>query len=551
MNSIKKFINYFFLKLQNKWEKKDIEQRENYVGKRKIDHFRRNIIKYKNLSDLISVSTQFLKDFLQTENVGFYFWNEEIGHFVDSKEKEYNNSKIQIFDPFILTISEYDIIFLKRNIDFIRNENHKNIILNFMNTKNANILIPLILNESILGFIYANTSKYITISEYFILEEFRYFVIITLSNTLIYSRLENILKNLEKTIQERTKELEKAQQILIQQEKMATLGTMIAGIAHEFNTPISVIQNSSTQVIQYFESLVEIFFLKKDFRKLPDEFLNVLYYFIYHLAVSHKDVQIKTYKLKKMLKEYLNSHHISYDEKLIQFLVDFNFYKGDNIIFENKNNLIHKIIELYNQSNEEDRQLILDIMKFLAIIYENINRIQYSSQSIIKLVRSLRNYVRSSKNELLSHNIVQIIENSIQLVMNSIKHKIKIITNYEYNKEIVCDSNQIQQVIINIVMNAFNALKSTDNPDPTIKILTREISNEKIEIQIQDNGPGIPEEIQLQVWDPFFTTKPQGEGTGLGLGIVKNIIENHQGKVFFESNQQGTTFFIQLYKNPP
>ncbi len=74
MNFIKKIINYFLLKFQNKSRKKDIEQRENYIGKRKIDHFRRNIIKYKNLSDLISVSTEFLKDLLLTENIGFYFW---------------------------------------------------------------------------------------------------------------------------------------------------------------------------------------------------------------------------------------------------------------------------------------------------------------------------------------------------------------------------------------------------------------------------------------------------------------------------------------------
>lgn len=97
-------------------------------------------------------------------------------------------------------------------------------------------------------------------------------------------------------------------------------------------------------------------------------------------------------------------------------------------------------------------------------------------------------------------------------------------------------------------MNSYQALMSSKNPDPTVIIKTKELNENTVQIQVIDNGPGIPKEIQDLIWDPFFTTKAQGEGTGLGLGIVRNIVENHNGKIYFESNEKGTTFFCRITK---
>jgi len=548
-----KKINYYFNSFLNFYIKKFFrtEKREAYIGKRKIDQFRRSIIKYRKVEEIIQYTCDFLKDFLSTQQIGFFYWHKELGHFVDYTEKENFQHKIQIFDPLILVLTEYDLILLKKNIELIRNEEHRKIILEFMNQKKANIVIPLILNESVLGLIYAKTDKYINIADYFLLDELRYFVIVTLSNALIYLSLENLLKTLEERVKERTKELEKAHQTLLQQEKMATLGTMISGIAHELNTPIGVIQASSKQITKNFETLIEIFFLKKDFKNLPDEFFEILYYFIFHLSISNSNVQTKAYKLKKQLKEYFDLNKIPYDDNLMNFLIDFKFYDGNNEVFINKNNLVNKITNLYNQYSKENQSHFLETLKNIAWIYESVSRISHASNVIHKLVQSLRNYSRSSKNEFLTHNLSNIIDSAINLTQNTIKHRVKIIKEYHYKGDIVCDGNQIQQVLINLIINAFHALRNIQREEPFIKIHTRELNQETIEIQIIDNGPGIPKEIQQQVWDPFFTTKAPGEGTGLGLGIVKNIIENHHGKVYFESNQDGTIFFIQLPKNQP
>lgn len=545
MKKIANKINSFLKKLQQSLKKR--EHRQDFQAKRRIDTFRRTIIKYKNIDDVIIQTINFLKEFLLTNEIGFYYWNEEVGHFVNFVDKEMRE-RIQIFDPLMMVLSEYDLIILKRNIDFVRNTEHKNIILKFLEEKNANILIPLILNESILGFIYANSKKYIIISDYFILEELRYFVIITLSNSITYTRLQSLLRNLEEKVLERTNELQKAQKSLIQQEKMATLGTMIAGIAHEFNTPVGVIQISSAQIIKYFDHFIEIFFAKRDFRTLPDEFLDILRYYTYHLVSSSLILPTKSYKLKKQLREYFEQNQIFYDEELIQFLIDFKLYHGNNNIFNNKTNLVNRILKLYTESNSDERKLMLEIMQYLHLIYENLDRISHSSRSITKLVQLLRSYSRSSKNEMLVNNIVQIIENTLDILHNTLKNKVTILKDFKYTDTIMCDANQIEQVLINIIINAYHALRDSNSQNPTIKIITKELNPEFIEIQIHDNGPGIPEEIQQQVWDPFFTTKPQNEGTGLGLGIVKNIVEGHNGKVFFESSSQGTVFFVQLPK---
>lgn len=549
MKYLDSFINFFLYVFSKKKNELKEDNREYYTGKRKIDLFRRNIIRFRKTNEIIENTIKFLKDFLETQKIGFYFWNENIGQFTDYINPD--QKEIQIIDPIILILSEYDIIFLKKNLDLIRNLEHKKIISNLFEEKNANILIPLIMNESILGFIYANTNKQISISEYFTLEEFRYFVIITLSNSLIYSRLENLLKNLEERIKERTDELEKAQKTIIQQEKMAMLGTMVSGVAHELNTPIGVILASSDSILKYFELLIEVLFKKKDFQKLPEAFLNILYFFVYHLSTTETKIITKSFKLKSELKNYFNSHQIPYDEKLLQFLIEFKLYTGDSKTLMNPNNLFYTLIDYYNQCNEFQKKISLDILEYIALIYENIYRILYSSKNISKLVQSLRTYSRTAKNEFVNTNLNRIIDDTIHLLNHTIKDKVKIEKENFYQGSIECDANQIQQVLINLMMNSFQALLSTGKENPTIILKAKELNPEKIEIQVIDNGPGIPKEIQDQVWNPFFTTKPPGEGTGLGLGIAKSIIENHNGKIYFESNENGTTFFIELPKTQP
>lgn len=105
---------------------------------------------------------------------------------------------------------------------------------------------------------------------------------------------------------------------------------------------------------------------------------------------------------------------------------------------------------------------------------------------------------------------------------------------------------KLNQVFMNLITNSIHAISENGK----ITISTSQ-ENENIKIIIRDTGCGIPEDIKNKIFDPFFTTKDVGEGTGMGLGIVFNIIKDHAGEISFESKEgAGTTFFITLPVNP-
>lgn len=549
MKDLERKFKIFFHNIIYYLKKIKYREKRSHTGKRKIDQFRREIIKLSKKEDIIHYTIAFLKEYLSTEEVGFFFWSEEYGHFVDYADKDNKAKHIRIYDPFLLAISEYDTTLTKMNLQAaIKQNEHENLIMDFFRITNGNILIPLNINATTLGFIYARTGKFISKAEYFSLEEIRYFTLVTLSNSLIYERLQYLLANLEKEIENRTHELQKASNTILQQEKMATLGTMVAGIAHELNTPVSVIKASITNIYSYFESFLEFLSTTKENHKLPDTLSGILYYLSFHISAYSTLVQTRAYKIKKTLRDHLLEKYSLQDEEIVEFLIDFNLFTGSTEIFENPDNLTSRIVNFLSSQNEVERKTYLKIMKYVGGIYENANRILTSTGSIQHLIQSLKTYARASKNEFKKIHPAIIIENSLKMLEPTIKQKVKIEKHYHYNGEIMCDPNQIQQVLINILINAFQALMDSRKEDPVIKIYLHEYNTDKIEIQIHDNGPGIPEEIQDHVWDLFFTTKPQGQGTGLGLGIVKKIIDNHRGQVFFSSDKNGTVFYIRLPK---
>ena len=105
--------------------------------------------------------------------------------------------------------------------------------------------------------------------------------------------------------------------------------------------------------------------------------------------------------------------------------------------------------------------------------------------------------------------------------------------------------DELIQVWTNIIHNAIQAMKSNGK-----LFIQTKLENNNVLVTIQDNGAGIPKEVQNRVFDAFFTTKSAGEGSGLGLDITKKIIEKHNGKIWFESSERvGTTFFIYLPLN--
>ena len=176
------------------------------------------------------------------------------------------------------------------------------------------------------------------------------------------------------------------------------------------------------------------------------------------------------------------------------------------------------------------------------------------SDRITEIVDALRNFSRLDESPIKQVNIHAGLDSSLRLLQHRLKggsdrSPIEIKRHYSSSfPSIECFAGQLNQVFMNIMANAIDALESGSNQTPTITITTSQLSSDWVRIAIADNGPGIPLAIQAKIFDPFFTTKPIGKGTGLGMSISRQIvIEQHGGHLYFQTSTQfGTQFFIEL-----
>ena len=160
----------------------------------------------------------------------------------------------------------------------------------------------------------------------------------------------------------------------------------------------------------------------------------------------------------------------------------------------------------------------------------------------MRIVRSLRNFARLDEAELKKVDLHEGIESTLTLVYHEYKNRIEIVRDFGALPEVECYPNQLNQVFLNILVNAIQAIKGTG----TITIKTR-ASGEHVTLSFADSGDGIAPEHLNRIFDPGFTTKGVGVGTGLGLSIVYKIIQAHQGRVDVTSKVgTGTTFIITL-----
>jgi signal transduction histidine kinase len=179
------------------------------------------------------------------------------------------------------------------------------------------------------------------------------------------------------------------------------------------------------------------------------------------------------------------------------------------------------------------------------------------TERIREIVKSLRIFSRLDEAEVKAIDIHEGMDSTLMILQNRLKEspdriQISVMKDYASLPLVQCYAGQLNQVFMNILANSIDALEdllaTAPTHQPHIKIWTKQLDTNWIEIGIADNGPGIPEAIQQQIFDPFFTTKPVGKGTGMGMSISYQIItEKHQGQLECVSTAgQGTTFLIRI-----
>ena len=163
-------------------------------------------------------------------------------------------------------------------------------------------------------------------------------------------------------------------------------------------------------------------------------------------------------------------------------------------------------------------------------------------ERIQEIVRNLKEFAYDRPPMLEYFDICRNIETSLKLVWNEIKHKVTVVKTFGEHPRLLGYPRQMNQVFINLFVNAAQAISGMGE----LRIITREADG-YVWIDVADTGTGIPEAIQERIFDSFFTTKPIGEGTGLGLGMVQQIVKRHGGKLTFESEEgKGTMFSIGI-----
>ena len=185
-----------------------------------------------------------------------------------------------------------------------------------------------------------------------------------------------------------------------------------------------------------------------------------------------------------------------------------------------------------------------EVRRLLDILGEVCRNNEMATERIMKIVRSLKNFARLDEAERKKVNIHEGIESTLSLLRHQLKSRIRIVKCFGDIPEIECYPNELNQVFMNILVNAAQAIKHRG--EITVKTWRE---GDRVKIAISDTGIGIPPENLSKVFDPGFTTKGVGLGTGLGLSICYKIIQDHRGTIEGESSEQGTTFTISIPLN--
>jgi len=344
-------------------------------------------------------------------------------------------------------------------------------------------------------------------------------------------QLEEMVEKRTAQLEAQIHERERAEEELMQAEKMAALGQLIAGIAHEINTPMGAIKSSGSNILDFLEKL------QKDIpdliKKLEEKHLPL---FFTLLNQSPKKAVLRTSreerKMIRSLNDTLSEAGIEGGRQMAFFLVQMNVYDQWTMF---KPLLLHP-----------ESEFILETAYSLHSITSNTTNINQAVDRVSKIIYALKSYIRQSDtNEKTETDIIDSIETVLTIYHNQIKQNTELVREYDTIEPILGYPDELSQVWTNLVYNALQAMDY--NGVLTIRVKNRE---KHVQICVSDTGCGIPEENKRKVFQPFFTTKKRGEGSGLGLDIVSKIIKKHDGQIDLESEAgKGTTFTILLPRN--
>jgi signal transduction histidine kinase len=281
------------------------------------------------------------------------------------------------------------------------------------------------------------------------------------------AHLEQLVEQRTQALQVEIDERKQLESQLVQSEKLASLGQLAAGVAHEINNPVGFISSNLSTLDGYFN------------------------------------------QLQQMLEAYRQAE--------------------DNLAQGEQLRALRNELEL--DFLKEDIPLLIRESK------EGIGR-------VVQIVKDLKNFSRVDNDQTWQFaNLQQGIDSTLNIVASELKYKADVIKHYAPLPEIECLASQLNQVVMNLVINAAQAM----GPERGTITISDGVEGENVWLEVADDGCGIAPEAMQKIFDPFFTTKPVGEGTGLGLSLSYGIVKKHHGDISVSSELgQGTRFRVVL-----
>jgi PAS domain S-box-containing protein len=360
-------------------------------------------------------------------------------------------------------------------------------------------------------------------------------------------RAEEALRRSEQALREKTEEMRKKNRVLedtmtrlnemhnqlIIQEKMASLGKLSAGMAHELNNPASAAQRGAEQLQATFskwqhvqmqmgelnfgetqrEKVVELDRLARERARKPAAMS----------ALNRSDRE-------EAMEAWLDARSIESTGELVPSLVSMDFDQDE----------LEALADFFTAPQFE---IVIDWMSFKFAIYSLVGEIGIGTGRIVELVKALKTYTYMDQAPVQSVDVREGLDNTLIILHNKLKRGVTVVREYAEDLPVIqAFASELNQVWTNIIDNAIDAMDGKGH----LVIRARQ-EDSWVVVEVEDDGPGIPAEIQSKIFDPFFTTKGPGEGTGLGLNISRSlIVQKHQGELVVDSEPGRTCFTVRI-----